>query len=784
MVVIGNTVAHYRILEKIGAGGMGEVYLAEDTKLERKVALKFLPSHLTSDKEGMERFQREAKAAAALNHPNIVTIHEISEHKGCTFIAMEHVKGSSLREEIEKGPMTIDRFIEISTQICEGLREAHGAGIVHRDIKPENIVIDKSGRVRILDFGLARMRGVTKLTKDASTLGTFKYMSPEQYQNKEVDHRTDIWSFGVVLFEMLTGCLPFQGDYESAMMYAIVNEEPEPIQNHRTDLPSGLKDMVNRTLEKNPEKRYQTVDDLMTNLKSMDKRKVHSTRSDNKTSRHLLEKKILLGPAIGIAVLLLVIISSKVFSPSPRNIIQSIAVLPLKAISNDPDQEYLVDGITDALISELSKIEALRVISRTSVMRYKETNKSLPQIARELSVDAIVQGSALIANDRIRVSAQLIEAKTDNHLWTDDYNRDLKDIFALQTEVTQDIAAKIQIQLTPNDEARLGEQRAVNPEAYRHYAAGMRYRYIEGESYYQRAIDHLEKAIELDPDFALAYARLSLCLTILVDIYRIEGENTAVRARTAAEKALELNANLAEAHIALGLIEEFLDRDAQAAEASFRRAIQLNPGSYEGHHEYGLLLFRTGLDIEQSMVEMELAVQLDPISHTGRNALMNVLLMSREMDRAIQMGLQSIKEDPNSWIMMNSLVMAYIFKGERESALQFADRLLALDRGKYPLGTAGWAYGVAGQRDKALEIIQELTEKWPDDVYPRARVEAGLGNWDPFLTHLEEEYTKGSYNFHWVYGPMLDPIRSGTRVQSLMKKMGVKVEGDLYYYTR
>jgi len=265
--MIGKTILHYKILEKLGEGGMGEVYLAEDTKLKRKIALKFLPSHLTADKEIIGRFEREAQAAASLNHPNIITVHEIGEHEGRTFIAMEYVQGHSLREEITKGPMPIDHVIGISTQICEGLHEAHKAGIVHRDIKPENILIDKSGRVKILDFGLARMKGVTKLTKDASTLGTLKYMSPEQYQNKEVDHRTDIWSFGVVLFEMLTGQLPFQGEYEAAVMYSVVNEEPKSLSTLRQDIPENLDQIASKFLVKDPAMRYQSMQEVIEELK-------------------------------------------------------------------------------------------------------------------------------------------------------------------------------------------------------------------------------------------------------------------------------------------------------------------------------------------------------------------------------------------------------------------------------------------------------------------------------------------------------------------------------------
>ena len=447
--MIGKTISHYKILEKLGEGGMGEVYLAHDTDLDRRVALKFLPLHYTKDKEINKRFQREAKAAAKLNHPNIITVYEIGEFEGRTFIAMEYVEGVSLREKLtcvgakhseedmqkngsvhsgNASPLRMDEIIDIATQICEGLSAAHQEGIIHRDIKPENILIDKSGRVKIVDFGLARMRGVTKLTKSASTLGTLKYMSPEQYQNKEADHRSDIWSFGVVLFEMLTGQLPFQGEYEAAVMYSVVNEEPVSFSSIREDTPQNLEQIVSKALEKDPAKRFQSIQDVIEELKKP------------MSSILVSEKKE-----------------------------KSIVVLPFENMSPDPDQEYFSDGLTEEIITDLSHIHDLLVISRNSAMTFKGTNKKTSEIAKEVNVQYVLEGSVRKAGNNLRITAQLIDSDKDVHLWAEKHSGTLDNVFDIQEKVSESIVNELRLKLSPQEKKQISERPIENIHAYEFY---------------------------------------------------------------------------------------------------------------------------------------------------------------------------------------------------------------------------------------------------------------------------------------------------------------------------
>ena len=479
--MIGRTISHYKVTAELGRGGMAVVYKAEDTKLERTVALKFLASHLLEDEESHARFIREAKAAASLDHQNICTIHEIDEVEGQTFIAMAYIEGQSVKDKIAERPLKLDEALDIAIQTAQGLKAAHQKEIVHRDIKPANLMLTEEGQVKVMDFGLAQLAEQSRLTKTATMLGTPAYMSPEQSQRLPTGRRTDIWSLGVVIYEMVTGRLPFEGERQEAVLYAIGAEDPEPITALRAGLPMELERIIGKAMAKDAEERYQHVDEMLVDLRSL-RQQIESRPRRPSATRPKLVPRGWPNRVAGLVTLLVVLIAGALYlSRHKQPEVQlgpagttetSVAVLPLGNLSGDPEQQYFSDGMTEALITELSKIEALRLISRTSVMRYKGTDKSLPEIARELNVGVIVEGSVLLVGNQVRITAQLIDAATDTHLWAESYDRDLGNVLALHSEVALAVAGEIRVKLTPREEARFGSARPINTEAYDLYWRG------------------------------------------------------------------------------------------------------------------------------------------------------------------------------------------------------------------------------------------------------------------------------------------------------------------------
>jgi len=541
--VIGKTVSHYRIIEKLGEGGMGVVYKAEDFTLGRTVALKFLPPELTRDSEAKTRFVHEAKIASVLDHPNICTIHEIGEEQGKTFIAMAYVEGKTLREKISTGPLKLEEALGITIQIAEGLEEAHEKGIVHRDIKASNIIITPKGQVKIMDFGLAKLVGASKLTKNGATVGTIAYMSPEQARGEVVDHRTDIWSLGAMLYETITGQLPFKGDYEPAVVYSILNETPEAITALRAGVPMDLEKIVEKALAKKRDERYQHLGDMLVDLRAVVKQTQHEIQG-----RRLISEE-----------------------PSRK----SIAVLPFESLSASKEDEYFSDGTTDDIITQLSKISDLRVISRTSVMSYKGSKKNLRQIGRELGVATILEGSVRRSGDRVRIVSQLIDASTDEHLWADTYDRELRDIFDIQSDVAQRIAAALKAKLSPEEKERIQQKPTENLTAYDFYLKGRDYYYRYTKLDNENAIELFKKALELDPDYALAYAGLgdAYCQRVHRFGFAPGWLDSAVEM---SEKAISIDPGCAEAHKTLGLVYYAKGWLRKALDA-YRRAVELNP---------------------------------------------------------------------------------------------------------------------------------------------------------------------------------------------------------------
>jgi serine/threonine protein kinase/Flp pilus assembly protein TadD len=629
--MIGKTISHYKIIKKIGEGGMGEVYLAEDLKLERKVAIKFLPQHLTKDKENVERFEREAKAAAGLNHPNIITIHDVIEANGPTTadrqicIVMEYINGQSLRTKIENGISDLDEILDIINQIRDGLFGAHKADIVHRDIKPENILIDKNGRVKILDFGLAKLKGVSKLTKETSTLGTLHYMSPEQIQGQEIDHRSDIWSLGVILYEMLTGKLPFKGDYDQAVTYSILNEQPEPVTSLRTGVPMELEHIVNRCIQKDPNERYQTVKDLVADFLHLQRTSTIQTISPSKGTPGVSHPSLLrkygwiFGLCLALIITTIFIVRPPFLTQKPSDSKRTmIVILPFQNLGS-PDDEYFADGITDAITARLANLSGLGVISRQSAIQYKGSAKSTREIREELGVDYILEGTIQRERpsdprSRVRIIPQLIKAEEDIHLWAETYDEDITEVFRVQSDIAERVAHELDITLLAPERERLESKPTENIEAYEYYLRGIEYfdRATSREES-QTALEMFAKAVELDPGFALAWVYLSRVYIWFYWSGMEEGKIVLPKAETAANEALRIAPDLVETHLALGFIQYYGNRNYDKALEHFHEVLKQQPTNAEANSAIGYVLRRKG-KFEESLDYFQRALKVDPRS--------------------------------------------------------------------------------------------------------------------------------------------------------------------------
>ncbi len=509
--MIGKTILHYKILEKLGEGGMGVVYKAEDSKLKREVAIKFLPHHISANKEERQRFEIEAQAAAALNHPNIATIHAIEEYDNQFFIVMEYLEGSELKEKISKGKLSLDESLDIIEQIAKGLQAAHQKGIIHRDIKSSNIMITQTGTVKVMDFGLAKVRGTSQITKFGTTLGTTAYMSPEQSRGEHVDHRTDIWSLGVIMYEMLAGRMPFKGDFEQAVIYSILNEDPESIVSIKDGIPIKLEQIVRKSLIKDPDNRYQSMDEIIKDLKEIKNKKEIAAESE-----------------------------------------KAIAVLPFENISPDKETDYFADGLAEELIINLSKIKEVKVIARANTFQYKETKKDLKTIGRELGVQYLMVGSVRKFKDDLRISVQLIEAVKSTQIWGETYKGKLADIFDIQEKVSKEIVEALMVKLSPAEKVNLTKRPTLNAEAFDCYLKGRNLLSSRTKNNLDFAILLFEKAVELDPRFASAYAALGEAYgTMYRDFDRIE--SWLDKALDVSLKALMYDSSLSEAYASLGL---------------------------------------------------------------------------------------------------------------------------------------------------------------------------------------------------------------------------------------
>ncbi len=772
--MVGKTILHYKILEKIGEGGMGVVYKAEDTKLERTVAIKLLPRQIAVNSEEHERFKIEAKAAASLNHTNIATIYAIEEVDGDTFIVMEYIKGKELKElTTADGELSIKDVTDYATQIAEGLKAAHKKGVTHRDIKSSNIMITDEDQVKIMDFGLAKVRGGTQVTKAGTTLGTAAYMSPEQARGEEADHRSDIWSFGVVLYEMLTGKLPFGGDYEQAVMYAIMNEEPEV----PSEIPANLKPILGKALKKDAAKRYQHVDELLSDLQLAEKGEV-SVRVETGSKAPQPRKLIYLYASIAFAAVALTAVAFfGPFRPDSQTI-DSIAVLPLENLSGDATQDYFADGMTEALIMNLSKIRNLKVISRTSVMQYKQTKKTLPEIADELGVKAVIEGSVIREGDQVRITAQLIEAETEKHLWADSYDRNLTNILSLQSEIALAIAGQIKVVLSPAEKKRLTAAQAVDPKAHENYLKGLQHLHKDTEVDLLQSIDYFSRAIELAPTYAIAHAELANAYQRLAgNTYKARDE-AYPRALAAVKRALELEPELNEAHLALARIKFILEWDWDGAEKAFLKVLEQNPNSAKGHERYAIFLVLMGR-FEESTREILMARELDPLSAWTNNNVGWVYYFQRRYEEALVEYQKTIEMFPGFIWAYREQAMVYMCLGKPDKAILSADKAVSIsDDDPYNLVVLGLIYALAGERERAEEILHQLLQRAKSKPIPQPEfslIFAALGDLDRAFDHLEQAYeTRNGWLFQIKVDPIADHLRSDPRYATLLRKMGLE----------
>jgi serine/threonine-protein kinase len=759
---------------------MGVVYKAEDTKLRRTVALKFLPPELTHIPEVHERFTHEAQAAAALDHPNICTVYEFDQAEETSFISMAYIEGQSLKKKIESGPLELEEALKIATQVAEGLQEAHKKGVVHRDIKSANIMVTEKGQAKIMDFGLARVTGGTLVTQEGMTMGTITYMSPEQARGEKVDQRTDIWSFGVVLYEMLTGQLPFKGEHEQAIVYSILKEKPEPITDIKADIPVSIEQVVYRALEKDPGKRYQQVEELLDDLKSISAGIVPEEIKVRLRKEKLRKRKraILFAGAAGL-IIILVVLGLTLFKGPPETI-DSIAVLPLENLTGDADQDYYVDGVTDELIGQLAQISGLRrVISRTSVMQYKSTNKPLPDIARELKVDAVVEGTVYQVGDNVRVRLQLIDVLPEERsLWAKTYERSGTDVLVMYNEMASAIAENIQVKLTADETTRLASARQINPEAYDAYLKGMFHWYRLNPQDLETALNYFESALEKDPNYALAYTGIAL-----VWIGRNQGglvpPSVAVpKIQEAALKALELDNTLAEVHYVLAILRTWHDGEWnwKAAEKSFQRALEINPNYPDARVYYSNLLCFMGRP-EEALEQGEKALELDPYNALFRGIYGLTLLLTGRDDEALAQARHALKISPND-APANSIRWEVLhMKGRYEEALTAAKAFFTT-LGLAPIAELmeqvykkdGYSEAMSLAGNTLAEFSRETNISPCFISYPYVYA----GNKEQALVWLEKGFEIRDPNMPYILEPAIfDLLRDEPRYQDLLQKMNL-----------
>ncbi len=792
----GQMLGRYEIIKQIGAGGMGEVYLAKDQKLDRQVAVKILNEKLGKDESNLNRFVREAKAASALNHPNILVIHEIGESDKTHYIVSEFINGDTLRETFKSKTLELAEVLDIAIQIANALCAAHEARLIHRDIKPENIMIRPDGFVKVLDFGLAKLveqqnRSVLGLedstalqnhTARGVILGTVNYMSPEQAKGEKVDQRTDIFSLGVVLYEMITGKAPFAGDSIPETFAKLIEHEPEPIRTYVSGVPDEIVQIISKMLEKAPENRYQSVREAADDLKALDSslsgsflerspqrisenrtaimqqstRGGANTTAENTESRGRWYRRWPVMVALGVLLLGSIGLGGYFWRQRAglSNEIRSVAVMPFVNETGDPQVEYLSDGMTDALISSLSELPNLKVKARTSVFRYKGKEIDPKTVGKELGVQAIINGRVAQRDARTSVTLEVVDTETEDVIFSTKYDRPQSELITLQSDIARDVSRKLKSKLSGAEEAKVTKTHTADPEALQLYLQGQFYRYKGGRSNVLRATDYFNKAIEKDPNYALAYAGLALNYSSY-DLYNLVPD--WAKARAAAKRALELDDSLAEAHLAVGDV---------------RRAIELNPDYAEAHVALCINLTMTKR-FDEGITECSKAHELDPSSVVVTTRLGAAYFFARRPDEAIEMLTRAHEMDPTLWVPLGYLGAAQTLKGQyTEAAATFRKAIQISDGSPNAKSHLAYALAKAGQRDEALKLIDELkrlAEHEHIGTFHFAVPYIGLGNKDEAYFWLGKGIDDGSIGFSTLdVHPWFDDLRSDPRFKALL----------------
>jgi len=778
--VIGEIFSHYRIVEKLGEGGMGVVYMAHDTRLDRTVALKFLPANITLSAEEIARFGQEAKAISALNHPNIATIFDIDESAGKKFLVLEFIPGGTLKSRIKQlrtddRELSVQELTDYGTQMAEGLAHAHRHHIVHRDVKSDNIMLTEEGRVKITDFGLAKLRGASELTKTGSTIGTLAYMAPEQLRGEEIDHRADLFSLGVVLYEMATTRLPFRGEHEAALTYSIAHENPVPASTLRKNLPRELEQVISKCLQKDRALRYQEADEIVADLRRF--------REENSgtVKTVIVRERPRLPWLITASLALIAVLGIWLFGPlSPRGAAdgRTIAVMPFS--NSSEGTEYLSDGITEALINNLSRLPNLTVKSRSSVFRYKGKEIDAKSVGKELGVGALLIGNVTQRGDDLHISAELIDVGNDSHLWGEQYNRKMTDILAIQGEISREISRRLELELSGEDQALLAKKTTENSEAYRLYLQG-RYQWnkrtLDGM---EQSIDYFTQAVAQDPNFALAYAGLADAYAILAESNVLPAKEVMPRAEIASKKALAIDSTLAEAHASLGWVNLTHDWDWQASERELKRSIELNPKYPVARLWYGNYLMLSGRSAE-AVAEVRRAIDIEPVSLVSNAGLGSVFYYSRRYDEAIEQCRKTLALDPNFVAAHTILGLSYLRKQRVDEAIDELQTALTLSEGNTnELAALGYAYGVAGKKALAKKTLGQLEERSGETyVQPMwlAAVHLSLGEKDEAFGEMQDAFRDRS---GWVVflnvDPLFDGVRNDPRFTTLLSRVGFLVE--------
>jgi len=831
--MIGQVVGLYTIVDLLGAGGMGEVYLATDTRLGRKVALKFLPAYFTNDKASVRRFEQEARAASALNHPNIITVYEIGQVNGRHFIATEFVEGETLRNRLKSHPMTVAEVLDVAMQTAGALGAAHQAGVVHRDIKPDNIMVRPDGLIKVLDFGLAKMsderrelqkaNGLLESRNDTRTgavLGTPYYMSPEQARGLKVDPRSDIFSLGVVIYEMLTGRKPFEGETNSHVLVAILEKDPPAVSEISPAVPSGLDEIVTRALQKDILARYQTAVDLLADLKGVEhgldldghsapdlrerrlfwpvgkaarvrraRRLVGRGREINKkatSAKHLINeiwhyrrRNLALG-SLAIAAVASIIYFSSFDGRKP---IDSVAILPFTSVGADADVQYLADGIADDLTNNLSRMPGLTVISNRAASRYKDASAQaagpdIRAIGRELNVQAVVAGSVVQRGDRLYVKLELIDTRDNRHLWGQDYDRRSSDIFRIQEEIARSISQRLRGGWTDQKAELTAKRQTESTEAYQAYQRGRFYWNQRTEEGLHKAISFFDQARGIDPNYGPAYAGLADSYQLLVFHGGLSPKDYVPSARAAAERAIAIDDSLAEAHTALAYIRSYYDWDWAGAEREFKRAIELNPNYATAHQWYGELLGHLGR-IDESLAERKMALTLEPLFPIIRSELGYSYLEARQYDRAVEEFRKATELYPDFSPAHDFLALAYEYSGLYDQALAECHKAIDLAKSDhYLLLQLVRISAKAGKRAEARKLLAEITNGAEHHYFPRAHIAAAyiaLGDKERALEWLEKAYSERDWGLPLIKTfPDFDDLRSDPRFSDLLKRMNLQ----------